>query len=302
MSDDEPSGDTSAAPAEPTSNPEPPTGFDVSPTGSADGLSELARVTAEAWVRVAAWGFGTTLRLGAEVARAASDPAAAAELYGELADGVRNYAREFLGVNELNREVRLLTPLAGSTLELGDGSTEVAALREQGEALLRAAASVDINEHAHPAYAHILTELAPDEARILRLLAIDGPQPLVDVRAANLIGLGSQLIAPAMNMLGAQAGAQHRDRVPIYLTNLSRLGLIVLSDEELDDPLGYQVLEVQPDVLATIKQTPRARAIRRSIVLTPFGADFCEVCLSPAQTLELPPAVGDGDSDRGDTG
>src|SRR5947208_1903241 len=56
-------------------------------------------------------------------------------------------------------------------------------LRVRGAQLLRAAAEVNPKEHPHPAYARILTELDPDEARILRLLATEGPQPSVDVRA-----------------------------------------------------------------------------------------------------------------------
>ena len=55
-------------------------------------------------------------------------------------------------------------------------------LRERGAELLRRSADVDYDEDAHPAYERILDELAPDEARILRLLATEGPQPAVDVR------------------------------------------------------------------------------------------------------------------------
>ncbi len=152
-------------------------------------------------------------------------------------------------------------------------------LRAQGAELLRQAADVWYEDGAHPAYARILGELAPDEARILRLLAVEGPQPSVDVRASNLIGVGSQLIAPGLNMIGPQAGVRHHDRVPAYLNNLHRLGLIWFSHEPLEDPLAYQVLEAQPEVLDAIKETTRAKTIKRSIRLTPFGSDFCDVCL-----------------------
>jgi hypothetical protein len=108
---------------------------------------------------------------------------------------------------------------------------------------------------------------------------------MVDIRAANLIGVGSQLIASGLNMIGAQAGLRRRERVPAYLDNLLRLGLISLSDEALDDPIAYQVLEAQPDVLGTLKETPRAKTVHRSIGLTPFGSDFCRVCL-PLEATE----------------
>jgi hypothetical protein len=52
------------------------------------------------------------------------------------------------------------------------------------------------------------------------------------------------------------------------------LGLITI-------PLDYQVLEAQPDVLGAMKAAGRgARTVRRQILLTPFGRDFCRVCLA----------------------
>ena len=41
----------------------------------------------------------------------------------------------------------------------------------------------------------------------------------------------------------------------------------------------YQVLEAQPDVLDAVKQASRGKPVHRSVRLTPFGEDFCEVCL-----------------------
>jgi hypothetical protein len=146
--------------------------------------------------------------------------------------------------------------------------------------LLRQSADVGERDGAHPAYARILTELDPDEARMLRLLARHGPQPAIDVRASNLIGVGSQLVARALNMVGTEAGCRNPERVPAYLNNLERLGLICFSQEPLDDPTRYQVLEAQPEAMEAIKRAGRARTVQRTIRLTAFGSDFCEVCLS----------------------
>ena len=153
------------------------------------------------------------------------------------------------------------------------------ALREHGAELLARSADVDYEEEFHPAYERILSQLAPDEARILRLLARRGAQPSVDVRASKTLGLGSEMVAPGLNMIGAEAGCRYLDRVPAYLNNLYRLGLIWFSREPLEDPLDYQVLEAQPDVLEALRSGGRAKTIRRSISLTPFGEDFCRVCL-----------------------
>ena len=146
--------------------------------------------------------------------------------------------------------------------------------------LLSRSADVGYEEDAHPAYARILGELAPDEARILRFLQTEGAQPAVDVRAAKVPLISSELVAPGLSMIGAGAGCRHVDRVPAYLNNLYRLGLIWFSREPLEDPLRYQVLEAQPEVLEAMRGAGRgARTVRRQILLTPFGDDFCRVCL-----------------------
>ena len=75
------------------------------------------------------------------------------------------------------------------------------------------------------------------------------------------------------------AGAATLDRVPSYLNNLYRLGLVWFSREPLSDPMEYQVLEAQPDVLAALHSVRFAKVVRRSIHLTPFGEDFCRACL-----------------------
>lgn len=157
-----------------------------------------------------------------------------------------------------------------------DAST--AALRRRGEELLRESADIRADQDSHPAYMRILDALAPDEARILRFLAAQGSQPSVDVRSG--LPLASELLAQGRTMIAEEAGCRHADRVYAYLNNLHRLGLVWFLREPLRDAARYQVLEAQPEVVEALKQGGRtARTVRRSIVLTPFGEDFCATCL-----------------------
>jgi len=94
-------------------------------------------------------------------------------------------------------------------------------------------------------------------------------------------------------MIAAQAGCPYPDRVPAYLNNLYRLGLVWSSREPLEDPVRYQVLEAQPDVVEAMREAGRPKTVRRSIHLTPFGEDFCDVCL-PLHTAELEALPGGG--------
>ena len=143
-------------------------------------------------------------------------------------------------------------------------------------------------DDTHPAYERILDELAPDEARILRFLSIDGPQPAIDVRTSRPLGIGSELVAGGLSMIGLHSGVRHLDRHQRYLNNLNRLGLIWFSREQVD-PVRYQVVEVQPDVAEVMRSAGRApKTVRRSIHLTPFGEDFCSTCL-PIENGSGPP-------------
>lgn len=229
--------------------------------GSLAGLPGLARLAASAWWHAAERGAGLTLGLGSRVVRTAlgSSPAPPDREPGE---------------DPAPRQ--------------RDTETSRRTLRERGQELLARSADVTQDEELHPAYARILDNLSPDEARILRLFATKGPQPAIDVRRG--LPLVSELVAPGLNMIGAEAGCRHPDRVPAYLDNLNRLGLIWFSRETLRDINRYQVLEAQPDAVEAMRDAGRtSRTVRRSIHLTPFGTDFCKVSLP----LEAPAEPSD---------
>jgi Abortive infection alpha len=223
--------------------------------GLLESLPGFARVAVGTGLRTARWAAETSLRAGAGLI--------GVELQSE------NGARP----PEQTAEV-VPSPPPGES-EAGQPRS----LRDRGAELLERSADVEYEEEFHPAYERILTQLAPDEARILRLLATRGAQPAVDVRAGKTLGIGSEMVAPGLNMIGAEAGCRYLDRVPAYLNNLYRLGLIWFSREPLEDPLDYQVLEAQPDVIEAKRSGGRAKTVRRSILLTPFGEDFCRICL-----------------------
>jgi hypothetical protein len=219
--------------------------------GSLAGVPALARLAASAWWHAAERSAGITLRLGSRVVRRA------------LGDSPE----------PSDRDTSERPAVSGR-----DSGTSRTALRRRGEELLAKSADVTQDEELHPAYARILDNLSPDEARILRLLATRGPQPAIDVRRG--LPLASELEAPGLNMIGGEAGCRHPDRVPAYLDNLNRLGLIWFSRETLRDVNRYQVLEAQPEATKAMREAGRtARTVRRSIHLTPFGGDFCGVCL-----------------------
>jgi hypothetical protein len=222
---------------------------DHDPEGLVESAPGLARLAASAWLRTIEWTVGSAARAGGRLVEGT--------LGSESAPAAESAAREDGG---------------------GPALSGPAELRRRGEELLRRSAEVGPEDEAHPAYMRILDELAPDEARILRLLATEGPKASIDVRGG--LPMASELVALGLTMVAEEAGCRAPERVHAYLNNLHRLGLIWFSREPLRDPLHYQVLEAQPEVAEAMESAGRmARTVRRSIQLTPFGEDFCMVCL-----------------------
>lgn len=263
------------------------------PSPAMDAIPGLVRIAATSWLRTAEWGVVAGFRTGRRVLAAATSPQTALEL-------VQGVATASGVVADLAKAVSSGVPVPQAVIQvsasLGGGqSTQASAsqasqtrsmalqasLREQGAKLMEKSRDVWNNDEGHPAYARILSELAPDEGRILMLLLHGGPQPSIDVRTGGAVGMvSSSLIAPGLQMIGPRAGVRYVDQVPSYLNNLFRLGLIWFSREQLRDPLEYQVVEAQPDVMQAMHSVRSAKVVRRSIHLTPFGEDFCRSALT----------------------
>jgi hypothetical protein len=235
---------------------------------AAPGLLRLAGVSG---LHLLEWSVKVSVESAREVTRSLASGTLPTELVQRAVGDLREMGRQALGRPGLSEDspVSRRQPAAPST----------ESLKARGAELLYRSADVWYTEDVHPAFERILGEMAPDEARILRFLAAEGPQPSIDVRTGRPFGIGSELIAGGLSMIGLRSGVRDLGRTNAYQNNLFRLGLIWFSREEVD-PTRYQVVEVQPDVAAAIKGAGRMpRIVRRSIHLTPFGEDFCRTCL-----------------------
>ncbi|WP_248490754.1 Abi-alpha family protein [Tsukamurella sp. PLM1] len=170
-------------------------------------------------------------------------------------------------VEELPERERIETP-----------ATTAEELRRAGERLLAQSAEPAGADAPHPAYPHVLEQLCPDEARVLRLLFTDGAQPAIDVRTNRPFGVGAETVAAGVTMIPEVAGCRNPDRIAEYLGNLHRLGLIWFSKEQVE-VRRYELLQVQPQLIDAISRAGRyAKTVRRRIEITPFGRDFYGTC------------------------
>lgn len=251
------------------------------------GVFRAAGLAAGTAVRGSQWAVGTTYEVTKELAQAALDGESSADIAERTGNALRSIARSALGVTEGSvREIvsYVPTPNGANQAAVTVGpylrSANTDDLRRRGDALLARSADVYFTEDVHPAYDRILDEIAPDEARILRFMALNGPQPSVDVRTNRPLGIGSELVQGDLTSVPEQAGVRYPDRSRSYLINLNRLGLTLTSD----DPVvlsRYMVLEVQPVVETALKKAGRApKIVRKSLRLSEFGEDFCRTCFT----------------------
>ena len=264
------------------------------------GAFRIAGLAAGTAIRGGQWAAGTTIDAGRHVVAAAMEGDSPEDVAERASARLRSLARNTLGVTEDSvREVVSYVPtgLPPNGNGSSDGQTHqalnassAADLRRRGDELLAMSANIYSEDGLHPAYSRILDELAPDEARMLRFLALNGFQPLVDVRTNRPLGIGSELIESDLTSVTEQAGCRYPDRSKSYLINLKRLGLLAVADEPVELS-RYMVLEVQPRVDAAIKRAGRApKVVRKRVGLTDFGEDFCRTCF----TLEPSPRTSIG--------
>ncbi len=149
-------------------------------------------------------------------------------------------------------------------------------LREAMSELLER--SVETNRTGSRAYLYgsILSQLIPDEARIIAALADGSAYAAVDVVRKQL-GRPARTLLTNASSVGRAAGVANLENVPTYLTRLAALGLV-----EFDEP--GPGLEVQFDVLtsddrvrdAERRATSRrgVRVLRKAVRLSDFGREF----------------------------
>jgi hypothetical protein len=227
------------------------------------------------------WTVGAAAAGANYVVRRSLDGQSAAAILQDAAGDLRNFALRTLGLDpETLPSVGIGGPAAPQADRVGTRGTSAKELQKRGIELLRRSNDVNVVEDTHPAFARILSEITPDEARILRYVYLEGPQPSLDIRTFRPLGIGSELVAAGLSMIAEHAGLRNMDRIDQYLTNLSRLGLVDFSKEPVSNPNRYQVIEAQPKTIAAMKSAGRApKLVQRSIRLTSFGEEFVRTCL-----------------------
>jgi hypothetical protein len=242
------------------------------------GAIGLAKFGAVASLHVATWATANTMKQATDLVRDINSGEPITEIVDARLESARSTMWRFLRLERLTPPA--MAPAVSPTAR-SRTSASLRDLRDQGDDLLRRIGDPGARpQNEHPAFSRMLDELVPDEARILRFMALAGPQPVIDVRTKTPLGVGSELIAGGINLVAEMAGSTYPDRNQQYLANLTRLGMIAFSEEQVEDPRRYSFIEAQPVAAAAMARAKRAHTVYRSIGITQFGQQFCEVCFT----------------------
>lgn len=132
----------------------------------------------------------------------------------------------------------------------------------------------------------IVSQLVPDEARVLAALAAGERFAVVDVIAKHVGRPATRTVFANASLLGAAADVTPARNVATYLTRLQQFGLVEFgpATEELGEE--YDKLAVDGTVQEARAQIERsklgsAKLIRKSVALSPLGTEFWAACAPP---------------------
>jgi len=184
------------------------------------------------------------------------------------------------GTPEEQRAMRLLQ----------NAATDTEPLRSAMSELLERSAESDGSRGSEYLYGTIVSQLVPDEARILAALTGGREYAAIDVvvkpssRAASYVELANE------STVGLAAKVSAPQNTATYLTRLHTFGLVEFSTPGDGLHGQFDVLRASPGVQQARSRAHagggKTRIVRKRVMLSKFGAEFWAACApsaSPAQ-------------------
>lgn len=158
-----------------------------------------------------------------------------------------------------------------------------ASLAEHMAMLMERAAEQTREQALEDLFRQIITELVPDEARILGALSDGTAYPMLHVAIGPRVGPAPRRIAENISSIGKPAGVKLLEQVPAYIAHLRALELVESAAEDKQFEIKYQILEsdlaikqavdrAQPGALSAVQY------LRRTLRLSDFGRQFWQAC------------------------
>lgn len=138
-------------------------------------------------------------------------------------------------------------------------------------------------ESRHTLHELLVSELVPDEARILSALSDGSSYPLVHIAEPG-VGSYRKVVLENASSVGRAAGVALPDRVHLYVSHLRRLGLVESGPEDHSLRDQYEILLTEPKLRETIASIGKGalgpRIIRRTVRISDLGRELWEAARS----------------------
>ena len=171
-------------------------------------------------------------------------------------------------------------------------------LRDMYANLLANSMNRVVKNGVHPGFVEIIKQLCPDEAKILKYVAIEKTIPTITLRYENERGEGINVVKNFSD-IGDLCGCERPYDINKYFNNQIRLGLVEtspalssLTNKELYTPLKKHpfIITYYDDAAKRKDEYNKAKFKEGYLSITDYGKAFCGICLSPAKTI----VVGQG--------
>ncbi len=183
--------------------------------------------------------------------------------------------------------------VAGPVFEALRFCSEEIELKEMFANLLANSMDQKTKHEAHPAFVEVLKNLNGEEAKILLYIAAEANPsytfPAIDQAALFKSSGGSTVIHPLTSIIASEAGCQFPEMVVTYINNLTRLGILVISDHALVKAGMYDEIEKSALFIRNQKhiesmqqhldQPVSYKSTKKNISLTNFGVNFINVAV-----------------------
>lgn len=260
------------------------------------GLAKAVPIYQDA-LQPAAKEIGKALRTVAKTVNVALAPVSALVWgYDQIKEFVDNKVTEKLqNVPEEN----IVTPpphVAGPALESLRYTGSIDELKELYANLLASSMDSATTKDAHPSFVEIIKQLSSDEAKLLTALISTDQEPAVTIRNNREDNSGGRDQFRNFTALGEKVGVQDYSRIPNYLDNLCRLGLLeipasyVLIGENI-----YKHLDDHPvvkSIVESINKEDRRKSelVHKTIIVTGLGRQFINTCVKDHRNIVHQPA------------
>lgn len=164
-----------------------------------------------------------------------------------------------------------------------NAGTDAEPLRSAMTELLQRATAPDGGKNRDYLFGTIVSQLVPDEARILATLAAGPTFAVVDVVAKQIGRSATRTVLSDVSSVGPAAGVSSPANTPTYIARLRNFGLIDVGPASDDLVDQFVLLAEDPAVVAARSEIDKgkqgsSKIVRRTLHLSSFGVEFWAAC------------------------